>query len=97
MLRVLLSIFEANCAPNCYGLIVDYFPPDQRTSANAIYALGIYLGAGLTNFAIILIDAYGWRNSYFIVGGIGMGSGLIALLVIREPQRDKFMTVKKDN
>mmetsp|Transcript_9403 Transcript_9403/g.6762 ORF Transcript_9403/g.6762 Transcript_9403/m.6762 type:complete len:200 (+) Transcript_9403:241-840(+) len=26
-LRILLSIFEENCAPNCYGLIVDYFPP----------------------------------------------------------------------
>jgi len=92
----MLSIFEANCAPNCYGLIVDYFPPEQRTSANAIYALGIYLGAGLTNFAIVLIDMYGWRDSYFFVGSVGMISGIIALAIIREPVRDRFLAAKKE-
>lgn len=56
VLRIGLSIFEANCAPNCYGLIADYYPPEQRASANAVYALGIYIGAGLTNFGIVLIQ-----------------------------------------
>jgi len=94
-LRIVLDVCQANVAPNAYGLISDYFPPETRTSANALYALGIYLGAGLTNFSILLIDNFGWRMSYVIVGAIGLGSGILAQIVIKEPPRNRFAVTKK--
>lgn len=94
-LRIILDVCQANVAPNAYGLISNYFPPETRTSANALYALGIYLGAGLTNFSILLIDNYGWRESYVIVGAIGLVSGILSFIIIKEPPRNRFAVVKK--
>jgi len=71
-------------------LITDYFPPEKRTTANAVYSLGIYIGFALTNFSILLLDAVGWRKTYFIIGIIGMASGFVAFFVIREPPRGRF-------
>lgn len=94
-LRIILDVCQANVAPNAYGLISDYFPPETRTSANALYALGIYLGAGLTNFSILLIDNFGWRMSYIIVGAIGLVSGILSQIIMKEPPRNRFGINKK--
>mmetsp|Transcript_20859 Transcript_20859/g.14982 ORF Transcript_20859/g.14982 Transcript_20859/m.14982 type:complete len:248 (-) Transcript_20859:1209-1952(-) len=89
-LRMGLGIFQAFCGPAAYSLITDYFPPEKRTTANAVYSLGIYIGFALTNFSILLLDAVGWRRTYAIIGIVGMLSGFVSFFVIKEPPRGRF-------
>jgi len=48
------------------------------------------VGFALTNFSILMLDAVGWRNTYFIIGGIGVFFGLISFIAIKEPPRGQF-------
>ena len=88
--RMMLGFFEAFCGPPAYSLIVDYFPPEIRTTANAVYAFGIYVGSALSSIIIIMISELGWRWAYAITGFIGIGIGLLALLIIRDPVRGRY-------
>jgi MFS family permease len=59
--RMLLGVFEAFAPPAAYSLISDYFPPEKRTTANAIFGLGIFFGGSLASITIIMIGMIGWR------------------------------------
>ena len=88
--RMMLGFFEAFCGPPAFSLIVDYFPPEVRTTANAIYAFGIYLGLMLSNTIILMIKHVGWRWTYAITGFIGMAIAIIVLFVVKDPIRGRF-------
>jgi MFS family permease len=87
---MMLGFFEAFCGPPAYSLIVDYFPPEVRTTANAVYAFGIYVGTGLSSINIIMISRLGWRWAYAITGMIGIAIGLLVLLIVKDPIRGRF-------
>lgn len=96
--RLGLGIFQAGCGAPAYSLIADYFPPERRTTANSIYSLGIYIGQSLSSLTILLIGQVGWRCSFWIVGGIGIGCAVLALIGIREPKRGRFdVDIKHEN
>ena len=38
----------------------------------------------------LLTDSKGWRFTYELVGLIGIGSGVLGLLILKEPSRGKF-------
>lgn len=88
--RMMLGFFEAFCGPPAYSLIVDYFPPEVRTTANAIYAFGIYVGNALSSMIIIMISSLGWRWAYAITGFVGIAIGLLVLLFVKDPIRGRF-------
>ena len=88
--RMFLGFFEAFCGPPAYSLIVDYFPPEVRTTANAVYTFGIYVGNALSNLTIIIIKLVGWRWTYFITGAIGVLIGILCLIFIPDPIRGRF-------
>ena len=85
LMRVFLGLFEACIGPPAYSLITDFFPPEQRTTANSVYSFGIYIGASLSNLTILIIESIGWRMTYFLVGCLGVLIGLIGILIISEP------------
>jgi MFS family permease len=93
--RFLLGIFESAFAPCAYGIISDYFHPQARGTANSLYNSSIYLGGALSSLAILMIEGTGWRNTFIIIGIIGMGSGVAGFLVIMEPPRGRFDEKKK--
>lgn len=88
--RMMLGLFEAFCGPPAYSLIVDYFPPEVRTTANAIFAFGIYVGNALSSMIIVLISSVGWRWAYAITGFIGIFIGFLVLFGIKDPIRGRF-------
>jgi len=88
--RMLLGVFEACCGPPAYSLISDYFPPESRTMANSVYALGIYVGAALSSLTIIMIEHLGWRWTYASIGLLGIIFGTFGILFMREPPRGRF-------
>jgi predicted MFS family arabinose efflux permease len=86
--RVGVGIGEAGCTPPAHSLISDYFAADQRSSALAVYSLGVPVGA----FLGMLIGGwvaewYGWRNAFFVVGLPGLALAVLVRLSIREPAR----------
>jgi MFS family permease len=71
-------------------LIADYYPPEKRTTTNAIYSLGIYVGTAVSSLTSIMVAAYGWRNSFFLLGIIGAGLTIFGLIFIKEVERGQF-------
>lgn len=88
--RMMLGFFEAFCGPPAYSLIVDYFPPEVRTTANAVYAFGIYVGNALSSMIIIMIKSLGWRWTYAVTGFVGIGIGVLVLIIVKDPIRGRF-------
>lgn len=90
LMRVLLGSVESACNPASYALIADYFPPEYRSTANAIETSGSYVGGGMCGICVILIKKYGWRMMYQIIGSIGVLAGIATILLIKEPKRGVY-------
>lgn len=86
--RIGVGIGEAGGSPPAYSLISDYFPPERRAMALAIYSMGLPLGI-LFGFLIggWVNDWLGWRAAFFIVGIPGLLFALVVRFAIREPPR----------
>jgi predicted MFS family arabinose efflux permease len=71
-----------------YALIADYFPPERRARALAIFSLGIPLGLGAGSFiGARLADWFGWRAAFVIMGVAGVVLAPILRSVVRDLPR----------
>jgi MFS family permease len=86
--RVAVGIGEAGCSPPAYSLLSDYFEPKRRSTALAIYSMGISGGVvvGLLLGGQVA-RAYGWRSAFYVCGLPGIVLALIVRLTLREPPR----------
>jgi len=86
--RLGVGVGEAGGSPPSHSLLSDYFPPERRATALALYANGIYVGAGL---AYLLggwvVTHFDWRTAFFAVGLAGLPLVLLLRLTVREPPR----------
>jgi MFS family permease len=86
--RVGVGIGEAGCTPPANSLIADYFPAARRSTALGYYAMGVTLGSMLANLVGgWIVDAYGWREAFFIMGVPGVIIAGILLMTVKEPPR----------
>jgi len=86
--RIGVGIGEAGATPPAHSLISDYFPPEKRATALAVYASGVPVGVGLGYWVGGTInDAFGWRMAFFVVGLPGLLLALLVRLTVREPVR----------
>jgi MFS family permease len=86
--RIGVGIGEAGATPPAHSLLSDYFPPEKRATALALYASGIYVGVGLGFWLGGWInDTYGWRAAFLVVGLPGVAMALLVRLTVREPVR----------
>lgn len=89
--RVGVGIGEAGCSPPSYAIISDYFPPERRGHALAIYVLGVPAGSFIGTLAGGWIAAhYGWRAAFFAIGLAGLLITPLILLLVREPRRGRY-------
>ena len=89
--RIVVGIGEAGCSPAAYSLLSDHYPPQRRTSAFAIFGLGVPIGGTLG--AILggwTAEAYGWRAAFLVVGAPGILLALLVKFTLREPERGRF-------
>lgn len=96
--RVLTGVGEAGSGPASHSLIADYVPVETRSSALAIYSLGIPLGL-LIGFLAggFLEELYGWRVAFMAVGLPGLALALLVRLTLREPPRGHADGVAADH
>ncbi len=88
--RVGVGIGEAGCSPPSHSLISDYFPPEKRSSALGIFALGIPIGSMLAALGGAYIATRGgldWRDAFIWMGLPGVIGAILFKLTVKEPPR----------
>ena len=99
--RIGVGIGEASATPAAFSLLSDYFPPARRATALAVYASGIYIGAGIgLGIGGVIVNRWdaawagatapfglhGWQVAFFAVGLPGLALALV-VRTLREPVR----------
>jgi predicted MFS family arabinose efflux permease len=83
--RIGVGVGEAGGVAPSYALIADYFPPQRRARALAIFSLGVPIGLGAGAFVGARLTAwFGWREAFVIMGV----AGLILAPFVRSAVRD---------
>jgi MFS family permease len=99
--RMGVGIGEAVLAPAAYSLIADYFPPERRGKAIAVYFTSLTIGSGLAMVGggamLRMLPAnglefpvFGWMETWqamFLMAGLPGLALVWLLLTIREPLR----------
>ena len=93
LLRIGVGIGEAGGAPPSQSLIADSYPPERRSGALAIFALGSPIGAsiGLIGGGM-LAGVIGWRWTLVCAGIPGLVVGALVLLTLRDPRSHRATT-----
>lgn len=82
---ILFGVLSAVLNPTSLSLLRDYFPPSQRSQANAWYATVIYIGGAMAALSNFLTCYFGWKNTYIITGVLGLAFAGIGFTILREP------------
>jgi len=86
--RVLVGVGEAAAVPAAQSLLADYFPPERRATAIAIFSMGANIGIMLSLAAGgFLGQHFGWRAAFVIVGLPGLLLALLVWWTLAEPVR----------
>ena len=95
-MRSLHGAMNACVNPLSYSLVVDYVPPNKRSTANSILAMATYTGISLSSLSILLIKSHGWRWAYQFMGFLGILLGLCFIGIVKEP-KGKMYNIEYDN
>ena len=92
LMRVFHGMINSSTNPLSFSLVSDYFPPDKRATANSIIHSGQYIGSAMGSISILLIKKFGWRSTYGIMAAVSMTVSAMIALLVREPERGRFLT-----
>lgn len=86
--RMMVGVGEAGGVAPAYSLVSDYFPPEKRGRALAIYSFGIPIGSAVgIIFGGVVATLLDWRAAFIIVGLMGVVLAPIFLWTMKEPKR----------
>jgi len=86
-LRLGLGVAEAPCFPANSRVLSAWFPQQERARATSIFSLGMYAGIGFLSVPLnLVVQHWGWRALFYIVGVLGVLFGMIWIRIYREPQ-----------
>ncbi|MEM7050925.1 MAG: MFS transporter [Acidobacteriota bacterium] len=96
--RIGVGIGEAAFVAPAHSLISDYYPPERRATAFAVFSMGIYVGIAF-GFALggWIAQQFGWRVALMAVGLPGLLMAVLLRLTIREPARGASETQRLDD
>ena len=88
LFRLGVGVGEAGGVAPSYALIADYFPPERRARALAVYSLGVPLGlAGGTLIGAYLASYINWRAAFMVMGIAGIVLAPILKYCVRDLKR----------
>ena len=91
--RLGVGVGEAGGVAPSYALIADYFPPDRRARALAIFSLGVPIGLGGGSFIGGQLAArFGWREAFAILGIAGLALAPALRFVVRDVAKPVFVS-----
>ena len=86
--RLGVGVGEAGGSAPSYALVADYFPPERRARALAIYSLGVPMGLA---FGVLLggyiAQLVAWRTAFLVVGIAGIAVAPLFRWLVRDPAR----------
>ena len=83
--RLGVGVGEAGGVAPSYALIADYYPPERRARALAIFSLGIPLGLALGTLIGAYLAAWvSWRAAFIAMGVAGVVLAPVMLIVVRD-------------
>lgn len=86
--RLGVGVGEAGGVAPSYALIADYFPPERRGRALAIFSLGVPIGLGAgTIFGAYIAEAVDWRAAFIAMGVAGIAYAPIFKWVVKDKPR----------
>lgn len=86
-MRIFHGALSSATNPLSYSLVADYFPPEKRGTPNAILSTGNFIGIALSSISILLIKNFGWRQTYGIMGGLGIMAAFFSLFMVTDPRK----------
>lgn len=93
--RLGVGIGEAGGVAPSYALIADYFPPERRARALAIFSLGIPIGlAAGTLIGAYIAAAINWRAAFVVMGVAGIILAPILRFAVRDLPRPAASTAQ---
>lgn len=86
--RMGVGVGEAGGSPPAHSMISDLFTAKKRATALAVYSAGLYLGV-VVGYSLggVFGEAFGWRQTFMIVGIPGIILALLLWLTVPEPAR----------
>lgn len=94
--RVALGLAECLYLPAATAMLAQYHAPATRGLAMGLHSAGLNLGLIAGGVAAgYLGDHYGWRQGFFVLGGIGMVLAAIALPVFWRPPAPPEVVIRK--
>ena len=96
LFRLGVGIGEAGGVAPSYALIADYFPPERRGRALAIYSLGVPLGlAGGSLAGAYLAQWISWRAAFIVMGLIGLALAPMLVALVHDLPRSHETRAKQ--
>ena len=93
--RMLIGVGESIMTPTSMSLLSDRFPASKLGFASGFYYMGVPIGVGVSLLiAGYLGPAIGWRNCFYLLGGIGLALAAVMLFIKETPRR--HMVVRAD-
>ena len=87
--RMFIGVGESIMTPTSMSLLSDKFPSRWLGLASGIYYMGVPIGVGISLLIVgYLGPAIGWRNCFYLLGGIGIVLAGV-MLCFREPARKR--------
>lgn len=86
--RMLIGVGESIMTPTSMSLLSDRFPASKLGFASGFYYMGVPIGVGVSLLiAGYLGPAIGWRNCFYLLGGIGLALAAVMLFMKETPRR----------
>jgi MFS family permease len=88
VLRMGVGAAEGGAVPSGHALIAEYFPPQRRALAFAVFAAAPMLGVAVANGAGGWIaQNYGWRAAFIAMAMLAVPVAIAGALILKEPSR----------
>lgn len=80
--RIFIGVGESALTPTAMSLLADRFPPSRLGFATGCYYMGVPIGVGASLLvAGVLGPAIGWRNCFYLLGGLGVAFAIVVFQV----------------
>jgi sugar phosphate permease len=63
----------------------------------AVFAIAEQIAAAMVSLVTIFVSLFGWRQTYLLSGALFVGCSILAFALIREPVKQRFTFMKKDD
>ncbi|WP_257548121.1 MFS transporter [Sphingopyxis sp. DBS4] len=91
LMRFGVGAGEAGGTAPSVSVLADYYPPDRRPVAMALFTcngpFGVFVGAAFGAWAAAAI---GWRNAFLVIGAVGILVGPLLIWLVHEPARGQM-------